>query len=288
MRKLTLPLNEIQKTDYSLVGQKALRLSELFKQNVAIPQAFVITTKTFDLFLKEHFLEFIHQALTPDLGLVDIAFFASQLKEKILKEEIPHKLKEEILKSFESFGFEKVSLRSSATAEDGKRASFAGQFETFLNVSKEEMFGKIKKCWASLFSPRAIVYTYKKRVPLKNIKMAVIVQKMVQPKLAGNLATRNLARKREEEMLIEATEGLGDKITAGTVIPEQIFVNKKNFSVTARRFSLKDKSLLSQDKIEHLSKLGLLVEQFFEIPQEVEWAIEKDKVIILQVRPLTI
>lgn len=288
MRKLTLPLSKIQKTDCSLVGQKAYRLSELFKQDVAVPKAFVITTQSFDLFLKKHFFEFLHQTLTKELSLADKAFFASQLKEKILKEEVPYKLRAEILKTFTQFGFEKVGLRSSATAEDGKKDSFAGQFDTFLNVSKEEMFEKIKKCWASLFSPRAIVYTHKKELALKEIKMAVIVQKMIEPQLAGNLVTKNLISKRKKEILIEATEGLGEQVTAGLVTPEQIFIDKKSSLVIARRFSPKEKELLSKERAVCLSKLGLLIEEIFKLPQEIEWAIEQDKVFILQARPLTV
>lgn len=288
MRRLTLPLSKIQKIDRPLVGEKAYRLSELFKQDVSVPKAFVITTESFNLFLKEHFFEFLHQALTKDLSLADKAFFASQLKEKILKEEIPHKLRVEILERFTQFGFEKVSLRSSATVEDGKRASFAGQFETFLNISKDNLLEKIKACWASLFSPRVVVYTHKKKLSLKKIKMAVIVQKMVKPQLAGNLVTKNLLKNREKEILIEIAEGLGDKITAGTVTPEQIFIDKSSFSVTYHRLATRDKGLLSEDKAKYLSKLGLLIEQVFKIPQEIEWAIEKDKVFILQTRPLTI
>jgi len=288
MKKLTLALQKIQKNNLFLVGNKAYRLSELLNQKLVIPQAFVITTKAYDFFLKEHFLDFLHQALSQELSLRDSVFFATQLQQKILESEIPLKLRQAILKEFEDFGFEKVSLRSSATAEDDRKASFAGQFDTFLDVSKKEIFEKIKKCWASLFSPRAIVYTHKKRIPLKDIKMAVIVQKMVKPKLAGNLVTKNLAREREKEILIETTDGLGDKVTAGTVMPEQIFIDKKGLSVVTRRFSPKEEGLLPKDKAVQLSKLGLLIEKVYNFPQEIEWAIEKDKVFILQARPLTI
>ena len=288
MKKLTLALRKIQRSDLSLVGKKAYRLSELLNQGVVVPEAFVVTTKAYDFFLKEHFLDFLHQALTSELSLRDSVFFAAQMREKILKSEVPLKLKQPVLKRFESFGFEKISLRSSATAEDGKKASFAGQFDSFLNVSKEEILEKIKKCWASLFSPRAVVYTHKKKLHLKDIRMAIIIQKMVKPKLAGNLVTKNLIRKREKEMLIEVVGGLGDKVTAGTVIPEQIFIDKKALSVVARRFSPTEGGLLPQDKAVQLSKLGLLIEEVYNFPQEIEWAIEKDKVFILQSRPLTV
>jgi len=210
------------------------------------------------------------------------------LREKILKSEISLQLKQAVLKEFEICRFKKVSLRSSSTAEDGRKASFAGQFDTYLDVSKEEIFEKIKKCWASLFSARAIVYTHKKRIPLKDIKMAVIIQKMIKPKLAGNLVTKNLIRKKEKEMLIEAVRGLGNRVTAGTVMAEQVFIDKKGLSIVTRRFSPTGSDLLPKDRAIQLSKLGLLIEEVYNFPQEIEWAIEEDKVFILQARPLTI
>lgn len=288
MKKVTLALQKIHKNDLSLVGKKAYRLAELLKQKLVVPEAFVVTTKAYDFFLKEHFLDFLHQALSQELSLRDSVFFATQLQQKILESEIPIKLRQAILKEFEDFGFERVSLRSSATAEDGKKASFAGQFDTYLNVSKEQLFEKIKQCWASLFSPRAVVYTNKKKLPLKDIKMAIIVQKMIKPKLAGNLLTKNLIRENKKEILIETIKGLGDRVTAGTVTTEQIFIDRKDFSIVARRFSPTESGLLPKDKAVYLSKLGLLIEKIYNFPQEIEWAIEKDKVLILQSRPLTI
>lgn len=287
MKNFSLFLKEINQDHLPIVGGKAYRLAELSRHNFRVPEAFVITTHAFDFFLRKNLLHLIHQALTSDLSLEDTAFFALQLKDKMTREKIPEKL-ELIFKKFDALGLNKVSLRSSATTEDGKENSFAGQFETFLDLKKDGLASKLQACWASLFSPRAVVYTHRNKIPLKDLKMAVIVQQMINPDLAGNLTTRNILGDMSDKILIEANKGKGDVITAGTADPERVVIDRRTFLLDDYHSLHNKRAVLSKSITIKLVRTALSIEKIFNYPQEIEWAIRNGEIFILQSRPLTI
>ena len=173
-----------------------------------------------------------------------------------------------------------VSVRSSATSEDARNASFAGQFETFLNVNSEnELLNSINKCWKSAKSRRVISYARKNRI--KNIKMAVIVQKMINPDFAGVIFTVDPVH--NKDILIESVKGLGEKLVSGKVTPSSYIIDRKHCKINNSSGNLKMNKLL----IEKLAIISLRIEKSYNFPQDIEFATKGDKIFILQSRAIT-
>lgn len=187
---------------------------------------------------------------------------------------------DEIFKAFDLLDSEKVAVRSSAVAEDSSQASWAGQLETYLNVSREDLIYKIKDCWRSIKSERAQSYAARQNLLGEQLLVAVAVQKMVKSKTAGVMFTANPVTNDRKEIVIESIAGLGEALVQGLVTPDSFVVDKE---------SLEIKHNGSQDqKIKELAKIGKAIEDHFGNPQDIEWAIDKKgKIWILQSRPIT-
>ena len=179
MKRFIIEFSEIKSDESSLIDNKAARLAFLLKKKITIPKALVLTTEAFSYFLRKEYFYFIHEAMTGNLSLEDLAFLASDLRKKILETDLPSELLVVLDKKMREMGFDWFSVRSSATVEDSPQASFAGLFETDLNVDIKGLTSGIKKCWASAFSPRVVIYTKRKGIPLNKVSMAVIVQEMI-------------------------------------------------------------------------------------------------------------
>lgn len=193
--------------------------------------------------------------------------------------------KEEIFKAFDLLNAEKVSVRSSAVAEDSSSASWAGQLETYLNVSRENLIEYIKKCWESIRSDRARSYAKQQNLSEDQL-MAVVVQKMVEVKAAGVMFTANPVTKSKEEIMIESVLGLGEKLVQGAVTPDNFVVDKENAKI--KSMDLQDIQTISDDIVKALVELGKKIENHYGFPQDIEWAIdEQNKIWILQSRPIT-
>jgi len=282
MRNNLLDFNEVNYGDLPIVGAKAYHLAKLFKKNFPVPQGFVLTTNCFQQFLKSNFFDFLHKSLTKDISLIDSFFIASDLKDKIIKGNISKQIKKSISNKIDKFAFSTLSVRSSATIEDGISGSFAGQFESYLNVNKKDVWKKILLCWASLFSRRVIIYSRKKNIAINKVQMAVMVHQMVTPESAGNIFTVDVANRNRHFILIEAVRGGGHRVTDGTGSVEKILVNRDDLSLANKSNDI-DKGL-----IKVLARIALKIEKFFHYPQDIEWALQKGKIYILQSRPLTI
>src|SRR3989344_5447590 len=192
---------------------------------------------------------------------------------------------EEILKAFETLDTEKVSVRSSAVAEDSSSASWAGQLETFLNVAKEDLIENIKKCWESIKSERAKIYAEQQNLPKDQMIMAVVVQKMVDAKSAGVMFTANPVTSNKEEIMIESILGLGEALVQGSVTPDNFIANKENGEIKSK--DLQGEQTISDETIKNLVELGKNIEDHYGYPQDIEWAIdENNKIWILQSRPI--
>ncbi len=187
------------------------------------------------------------------------------------------KAEKEIMAEFEKLKTKYVAVRSSATAEDSKVASWAGQLETYLNVTKKNLFKSIEKCRASLYSQRAISYRTQKGLGKKKISVAVVVQKMVKSEISGVCFTANPVTGDRNEMVIEAGRGLGEAVVGGKITPKTYILNKKIIDIEYR-YSI---------SIVKLAKLCLKIEKLFKYPQDIEWAMAKGKIYILQSRPIT-
>lgn len=320
---------EIGKDDLLLVGGKAANLGEMVKLKLPVPEGFVVTTEAFDEFLKLGEINEEVQKLIENCDIEntkELLEVSKKIKELILSREIPYKIKSEIIEAYRSLSYshkilsEKalaliaagrelalVAVRSSATSEDLMEASFAGQFSSFLNVKGvKSLLDSIKKCWASLFEPRAIFYRAKHGA--KKASIAVIVQRMVNADKAGVMFTINPSTG-EDEIIIEACWGLGESLVQGEVEPDRYTIkNKKVIDIkigrklkrrirdfaTERTIEVpvpKDKieaQVLSEEEVLKLAEYGKLLENHYKVPQDIEFAIEKSKIYILQTRAVTV
>ncbi len=292
--KEIIPLKEIPQHEKNAVGGKAYHLGKIVGTKVNVPDGFVIPT----VFFEEH------------LQKIDELENDSEIPQKILHTELEVELKEKILHFYKTMGEPLVAVRSSAIAEDLDSASFAGQYETYLGIKgKEALLKAIKKCWMSAFAAR--VEHYKRIQDIKEHipKMAVIVQRMVNADISGVMFTVNPLTGRDEEILIESCWGLGEAVVSGELSPDRFVVNgyqqkilekhiqKKPFKIhlsdTGKTEKIElsseeqEQQSLSDHKLLQLAQLGLQIQAHYGKPLDIEWAIEKDTIYILQVRPIT-
>lgn len=250
---------------------------------------------------------------------------AEKVQELITSTEIPEDIKEEITDSYDVLGLKKksgvtqimegkgefVAVRSSATAEDLPSASFAGQQATFLNIRGREFFlHAVRDCWASLYTARAIYYRIKNNFPHEKVFIAVVVQKMVNSEKSGVMFTVNPSTNNLDEMVIEGAWGLGEYVVSGTVNPDLYLVDKKSLEITKRELKRQGIKLirdpetgkniqveidgeeeklqvLSDREIVEIARIGKKIEEHYGAPQDIEWAVEKGQIYIVQSRGIT-
>ena len=186
---------------------------------------------------------------------------------------------DDVLRYFDQLGAEKVAVRSSAVHEDGKDSSWAGQFDTYLNVDRSNLLEKIRACRSSTSTTRAQAYATMSHGDSGSV--AVIVQAMLTPRASGVAFSHHPVTK-EHVTVIEAVAGLGEKLVSGEVIPDTYIC-----SDPLEKFPSDQKCILTDDEIQKVDALTQSVEEFFEYPVDVEWAFERDILYVLQARPIT-
>ena len=322
-KKYLLRLSEISSESRDKVGGKALNLGILYNKGFLIPKGFVVTTDAYVKSLKENSLDSWLEEKLREINFEDpnsVENFAKKVREFFEKAKLPEEVVEEIKVEYYDSGFGSVAVRSSATSEDYITESFAGLMETFLNVrSFEELIECIKRCFASLWSVRSITYMFRKGISPLRVKMAVIVQEMVDARCAGVLFTIDPVSLDVSKMVVESNFGLGESVVSGEVIPDRFVVERKqnrksiSFKILSREISekkvitifsnqlsgsgvehvkvLEDKGdlpSLSDREILSLAEIGVRVEKCFGYPQDIEWAIDKNgNIFVLQSRPIT-
>jgi len=192
--------------------------------------------------------------------------------------ELSAELEKELLAAFRKLGVGKVAVRSSALAEDSPTASFAGQHSSFLDVGGGELLDSVKKCWDSLYTQRAVAYRGKTK---EKLSIAVVVQEMISADKAGVIFTINPVTQDKEQIIIEVVKGLGEKLVSGQVTPANYIVSKGLRILERKGALLSDKELLE------LAKLAIKVEEHYNYPQDIEFAIKKREVWLVQTRPVT-
>jgi len=251
---------------------------------------------------------------------------ANEVQKLIIATEIPDDIKEEIIDAYESMGItdkpvnaaelvkkgedEFVAVRSSATAEDLPEASFAGQQATFLNIKGSgDVVKAVRACWASLFTARTIYYRIKNNFEHMQVLIAVVVQKMVNSQKAGITFSINPSTNNESEIIVEACFGLGEAIVSGSVNPDSYIVDKSSMKIkskdikeqewayvrdetgkTVKKTIIKDKrgtQILKDEEILGLAEIAKKLEDHYNKPQDIEWAIEGGKIYVVQTRPIT-
>lgn len=297
------------------VGGKGMSLAKLVNAGIPVPDGFHITTAAYRQFVDENKLDAgIHQALEDvNIDRPDTLKTASTRIQRLFTEaQISTVLAEAILKAYEDLpgGLPSaVAVRSSATAEDLPEASFAGQQDTYLNISgPQQVLEAVQKCWGSLWTARAIGYRARQDIQTEGVALAVVVQLLVNAEAAGILFTVNPISGVRDEMLINASWGLGEAVVGGAVTPDSLCVDKHSSKVTKRETakklvmtvrtangteeqavpaSMQEKPVLSDKQAAILTRVSLDIEILYGMPMDIEWALADEEFAILQARPVT-
>ena len=257
---LVLWFDDLGKGDIPLVGGKNANLGEMLKAGISVPPGFAITALAYEKFisktgLAEKIYGIIDETVT-DASLPKQFEEASRKIRKLVESTpMPRDIEEAIKKAYTKLSKETkstpmyVAVRSSATAEDLPDASFAGQQETYLNVKgAEELIDKTVKCWSSLFTPRAIFYRNQKGFKHEQVLISVGVQKMVNSETAGVTFTINPVTGESDQIVIEASWGLGTSVVSGDITPDNFVVDKKTLEITGRRIANKTEEYVRNPK----------------------------------------
>jgi pyruvate,water dikinase len=306
-------LDDVGSDDLGAVGGKGASLGELTGAGLPVPPGFVVTAGTYRSFIEDTGIdEELFSAVDVDSDDSEaLAAASEQAEELILETPIPDDLRAEILEAYDGLDDGKafVAVRSSATAEDLPDASFAGQQETFLNITRDDLVQRVKECWASLFTQRAIYYRENQGFDHDIVDIAVVVQKMVDAEKSGVMFTSHPSTG-DPEIIIEAAWGLGEAVVSGSVSPDNYVVDRDTaqtveVTVADKKTMMekdpqtgetveidvpeekRNRQVLGDEEIERLVELGRQVENHYGNPQDVEWAIVDGKVYMLQSRPIT-
>jgi pyruvate,water dikinase len=299
---LVLPFAEADCLDVARAGGKGSSLARMASLGLPVPPGFVIPANA------------LADAL-PDDGVAELRALAERQDAEgaqalIRTVELDAGLRDAVLSSYAELGAGDVpvAVRSSATAEDSEAASFAGQQETFLHVrGGDQVRARVRDCWASFFSERALFYRSKKG-SLADLGMAVVVQRMVNADIAGVLFTMDAVQGRRDRMVVEAVIGLGEAAVSGAVTPDhyvlkrdgrirKAHVHEQPYAIVAREEGgVVERELspeeggarkASDELLAQLARLGDALEQRVGVPQDIEWAVEGGELYVLQARPVT-
>jgi len=286
--RLIMPLDSVRDSDQSIVGAKAVGLWRLKRLGLPVPDAFCIAANAYRLHIGVASLKaMINNAL---LSLsrpesFDIAKPLADVRRAIIESPMDDSLAAEIKSHYNTLVANRLAVRSSATAEDLPGHSFAGLYDTYLGISNlEDCLIAIKKCWASLWTERAYSYRQKNGFDHSKVEMAVIVQSLIPADVAGVIFTSDPVTGDNNRVVIEACPGLGDALVSGKVTPDRVVLDKKGLNVLSRTISA---PCINNQTAQKLAKLAIKAESEFGYPQDIEWAVCRDKIFLLQSRPIT-
>lgn len=328
--RYVLWLDQVTKDDVPTAGGKGANLGEMVRIGMPVPSGFVVTTAAFNRLMQinglgDQIKQIVGQTDVEDTNALMAA--SKKIKDLIVSQEFPNDIKDEVVESYKNLSYSDriadnrlislisagrdlafVAVRSSATAEDLPGASFAGQQASFLNTrGLKEVVESVKKCWASLFEPRAIYYRAKHSIGSASI--AVVVQRMVNSDKSGVMFTVDPTTG-ENVIVIEATWGLGEYLVLGEVSPDHYVINKEDDSIASVKIGNKpialmrdlgsgksvpvkipkdrmDARVLTDDELTKLAAFGKQLEEYYGQPQDIEFAIEKTTLRIVQTRAVT-
>lgn len=317
MTKNILWFKETHYEDVNIVGGKGANLGEMYNLGIPVPNGFIVTSEAYYQFVKDNNLkQKLNDILkSSDVDDPDQLLAASRKIKHIIKHSpMSDMLALEIMTNYRKLsGFMglkslPVAVRSSATAEDSADASFAGQQETFLNVVGESnVVNRVRDCWASLFTPRSIFYRVKKKYDHFKVGVAVPVQRQIQSEISGIMFTVNPVNNKKE-IIIETIWGLGEYIVQGQVTPDQIILDKSDWHIISKNHVSQEVQLIKsehetkevavpkskQNRIKisdqmavKIAKIGQKLHNHYGKPQDIEFALEKGEVFIVQTRPIT-
>jgi len=323
-KALVLWFDDIGMEDVPLVGGKSASLGEMTRRTgVPVPYGFATTAEAYRLYISRNKLdvkmkEILSEVKDPNDTKV-LQSVGARIRKLIATANMPPELEKEILACYRALAErvrEKdpfVAVRSSATAEDLPDASFAGQQETYLNVKTgPQVVEKIKECFASLFTDRAIFYRIQKGFDHLTIALSAAIQLMAYSKSSGVIFTLDVSNGDRSVVLIEAGYGLGEYIVQGKINPDEYYIKKSDLSIVKKNTpkktqmlvripdggtedravpsELQDKQILTDEQIRELAKYAISIEEHYEKPMDIEWALDErtNKLFILQARPETV
>ncbi|MFT3654571.1 rifamycin-inactivating phosphotransferase RphC [Bacillus sp. B01(2024)] len=313
MSSLVLGIHEIEKTQPLLVGGKGLHLGGLSKiQGIQVPEGFCVTTAGYQKAIEQN--ETL-QALLDQLTMLkvenrdQIGKISREIRQTIMEAEIPSDVVKAVACYLSQYGEEHAyAVRSSATAEDLPHASFAGQQDTYLNITGvDAILQHISKCWASLFTDRAVIYRMQNGFDHSQVYLSVIIQRMVFPQASGILFTADPVNGNRKLLSIDAGFGLGEalvsglvsadcyKVQDGQIVDKRIETKKKAVygrkegGTETQEIDLHQQKIqtLTDEQILQLARIGRQIEAHFGQPQDIEWCLDRDTFYIVQSRPIT-
>ena len=321
-----LNFESLDKSSLPSVGGKNASLGEMIKAGIRVPPGFAVTTDSYLSFItetgiKDKIFDILSNMPPDDMDSLNKA--SAEIQKLINSATIPDEIRMAIGEGYSqlcekcSVEIVPVAVRSSATAEDLPTASFAGQQDTYLWIEgTDKIINSVRKCWASLFTPRAIDYRNKNNFPHEKVLISVGVQKMVNSRTAGVIFTLNPTNGDLSKVVIEGSWGLGETVVSGSVNPDKFVVDKVVMEINERTISTKHiecvydsdkeevvhadvepdmqcKCCLDDQEIKELVRIAKIIEEHYGCPQDIEWVIDKglafpENIFIVQSRPETV
>ncbi|QBD83042.1 phosphoenolpyruvate synthase [Ktedonosporobacter rubrisoli] len=308
-----LSFEEAGHNELARVGGKGANLGELTRAGLPVPPGFCVTTEAYTQIAEKANLTSLIAALPKEGGQADIAKITATIRKRLLDTSLPSDLAASVRAAYLSLGNGipcAVAVRSSATAEDLPFASFAGQQDTYLNILGEEaLLDAVRRCWASLWTERAVSYRLSNQIDQSSVSLSVVVQRMIDVAVAGVLFTANPLTGKRRQAVIDANPGLGEAVVSGAVNPDHFVVNTSSGEIIERRLGDKriliralpdggtqrieredqsKQACLTDEQVRALARLGAQVEEHYQAPQDTEWAIDAaGKLWLTQARPIT-
>tara|TARA_B100001146_G_C16191539_1_gene439365 strand:+ start:176 stop:2797 length:2622 start_codon:yes stop_codon:yes gene_type:complete len=309
----TNKFSELSKASILVAGGKGANLGEMTQAGFAVPSGIVVNTGSYDAVVKANNLQdkvlSIASAVLGDNPETSESA-SEEIKKLFVNAQIPADIEEAIVSSYASLDGENtvVAVRSSATAEDLPDASFAGQQESYLHVQgKDQLLEAVKKCWASLWTARAITYRIKQGIAPEDVSLAAVVQQQINSDISGIAFSLNIQNNYYDEAVINSNFGLGESVVSGQVTPDHFVVNKITNKITEKVINEKQLMLvgkpdggieeqkipdpkapsLTDEQVLEVAKLVTDVETHYKVPMDIEWAIYEGKLYLLQARPIT-
>jgi len=296
-------------TDVGLAGGKGASLARMTALGMPVPPGFVVPADALEAALADT-VAAIRAVLARGEGGGDLVPVAEEAQALVKAADSGGAFPAQIAEAYARLGDGDVpvAVRSSATAEDSEAASFAGQQETYLHVrGVDEIVERIRDCWSSFFTERALFYRREKG-SLTDLGMAVVVQRMVEPDVSGVMFTIDPTKGRRDRMVVEAVFGLGEGVVSGQLTPDHYVLARdgrlKRTRLHAQPYAIvhdpaggiREQELapergeaqtLGEDQLARLAKVGIDLEERLGGPQDIEWAIQDDELFVLQSRPVT-
>ena len=324
MGKYTFAFDSTETPEHDRLGGKCTSLAIMSSAGMPVPPGFAVTTDAFDAVMNQTTLRdpiVKHLAGLDPNDVVDVDTRAAHIRELIMTQEVPADVRDESIAAYNTLmelcgGEVPVAVRSSATAEDLPDASFAGQQDTYLwIIGQEAVMQKIRECWASLYTARAITYRMANNISDEGLSMAVAVQKMVNSRTSGVAMTIDPSNGDKSKIVVDSSWGLGEMVVSGEVTPDNFLIDKVMMHIINRIISDKHEELvpsghgtvirkevdaerrnspsLSDEELIQVATLAKAAHKHYGTVQDIEWAIDADlpagsNVLLLQSRPETV